>query len=194
MKHEVSTLNTKKELAASLKKIMERKPLSKITVSEIIADCDVNRKTFYYHFEDIYALLKWMLELEIVEVVKQFDLLVEYTDAIEFVMDYVEKNKHILNCAYDSMGRDEMKRFFCADFINTVSCIILQTEQELGICVDEHFKCFLADFYTEALAGVLINSFQAKPSYDRQTILNNVSLICKESIPNILLAKAKQEK
>ena len=37
---------------------MEKKPLSNITVSEIIADCGVNRKTFYYHFEDIYALLK----------------------------------------------------------------------------------------------------------------------------------------
>ena len=42
----------------SLQRFMEKKPLSKITVSEIIADCGVNRKTFYYHFEDIYALLK----------------------------------------------------------------------------------------------------------------------------------------
>ena len=48
----------KKTLAVSLKRFMEKKPLSKITVSEIIADCGVNRKTFYYHFEDIYALLK----------------------------------------------------------------------------------------------------------------------------------------
>lgn len=48
MRHEVTTLNTKKELAASLKRFMEKKPLSKITVSGIIADCGVNRKTFYY--------------------------------------------------------------------------------------------------------------------------------------------------
>ena len=48
----------KKTLAVSLKRFMEKKPLSKITVSEIIADCGVNRKTVYYHFEDIYALLK----------------------------------------------------------------------------------------------------------------------------------------
>ena len=41
---------------------MEKKPLSKITVSEIIADCNVNRRTFYYHFDDIYALLKWVLD------------------------------------------------------------------------------------------------------------------------------------
>ena len=54
MKHEITSLNTKKTLSASLKKFMERKPLSKISVSEIIADCGVNRKTFYYHFDDIY--------------------------------------------------------------------------------------------------------------------------------------------
>ena len=33
-----------------------------------------------------------------------------------FVLDYVKTNKHLLCCAYDSMGRDEMKRFF-SDFI-----------------------------------------------------------------------------
>ena len=82
MKHEVTTLNTKKMLAASLKIYMEKKPLSKITVSEIIADCGVNRKTFYYHFQDIYGLMKWMLEEEAIEVVKQFDLLVDYREAI----------------------------------------------------------------------------------------------------------------
>ena len=90
---------------------MEKKPLSKITVSEIITDCGVNRKTFYYHFQDIYALLKWMLDEEAIEVVKQFDMLVDYREAILFVLDYVKKNKHLLCCAYDGMGRDEMKRF-----------------------------------------------------------------------------------
>lgn len=96
MKHEVTTLNTKRTLAASLKSFTEKKPLSKITVSDIIADCGVNRKTFYYHFEDIYALLKWMLEEEAVNVVKQFDLLVDYREAVLFVMNYVRKNKHLL--------------------------------------------------------------------------------------------------
>lgn len=94
MKHEVTTLHTKQALAASLKGFMEKKPLSKITVSKIIADCGVNRKTFYYHFEDIYALLKWMLEEETVNVVKQFDLLVDYREAVVFVMHYVRENKH----------------------------------------------------------------------------------------------------
>ena len=77
MKHEITSLNTKKTLAESLKKIMKHKSFSKITVSEIISDCGLNRKTFYYHFEDIYALLKWILESEAIEVVKHFNLIVD---------------------------------------------------------------------------------------------------------------------
>ena len=64
MKHEITSMNTKKLLSSSLKKLMEHKKLSKITVSEIIADCGVNRKTFYYHFEDKYELLNWIYYTE----------------------------------------------------------------------------------------------------------------------------------
>ena len=70
-----------------------------------------------------------MLEQEAVEVVKQFDLLVDYEDAILFVLDYVEANAHILGCAYDNMGRDEMKRFFYADFIGIIGTLIDGTEK-----------------------------------------------------------------
>ena len=186
VKHEAASLNTKHALAFSLKKFMERKPLSKITVSEIIADCGVNRKTFYYHFEDIYALLKWMLEEEAVEVVRQFDLLVDYREAVLFVMDYVRTNKHLLCCAYDSMGRDEMKRFFYADFIGIMQGIVRDTEQQLGIHVEEQFKDFLAHFCTEAMAGLLIDEFTDKEGHDPEKAVKYLSVILKSSLPEVL--------
>ncbi len=58
MKYEVTSMYTKTALSNALKKLMETKPFSKITVSEIIADCGLNRKTFYYHFEDTRDLLR----------------------------------------------------------------------------------------------------------------------------------------
>lgn len=186
MKHEESTLKTKKALAASLKNCMRKKPLKKITVSEIITDCDVNRKTFYYHFDDIYALLKWMLEQEAVEVVKKFDLMVDYKDAILFVMDYVEANAHILNCAYDSMGRDEMKRFFCNDFYEIIRSLIDRTERALEVSVSEDFKQFLTALYTEALAGMLIDWFKGHEKKDREKTLKYLSVVLHSSLPEVL--------
>ena len=186
MKHEVTTLNTKKALASSLKKFMEKKPLSKITVSEIIADCGVNRKTFYYHFEDIYALLKWMLEEEAIEVVRQFDLLVDYREVVLFVLDYVKTNKHLLCCAYDSMGRDEMKRFFYSDFIGITRTVIDNTERQLGLHTKAEFKEFLAHFYTEAIAGMLIDEFRGKEGHDPERVVEYLSIVLKNSLPGVL--------
>lgn len=45
---------TKKALAASLKKLLQEKPMDKVTVVDIVENCGVNRQTFYYHFRDIY--------------------------------------------------------------------------------------------------------------------------------------------
>ena len=48
------SLTTKRALAESLKKLLSKKNLDKITVKDIVTDCGVNRQTFYYHFHDIY--------------------------------------------------------------------------------------------------------------------------------------------
>ena len=191
VKYETVSLNTKKMLSAALKDAMKSKPLSKITVSEIIRSCGVNRKTFCYHFQDIYGLLKWTLKQEAVEVVRKFDLMVDAEDAVSFVIDYVEANQHILSCAYDSMGRTEMRRFFYTDFIDIISSVIDRAEAHAGLRTEPDFKRFLADFYTEALAGMLINMFQGNCAYDREEVRENVILILKTAIPNALRAKAE---
>lgn len=91
MKQKEMALSTKRELAAALKKLMAAKPINKITVRELVSECGVNRNCFYYHFEDIYALFKRMVEAEAVEIIKQYDLMMDYHEVVNFVLDYVEK-------------------------------------------------------------------------------------------------------
>ncbi|MGN1182967.1 MAG: TetR family transcriptional regulator, partial [Faecalibacillus sp.] len=94
MTNEEISMNTKKKLSQSLKRHMQKKKLNKITVSDIVQDCQINRKTFYYHFKNIPDLVKWMLEEEAIEIVKKFDLMSDYEEAIIFVIEYVEQNAH----------------------------------------------------------------------------------------------------
>ncbi len=186
------SLKTKKSLAAALKKAMEKKALSKVTVSELCAACNVNRKTFYYHFTDIYDLLKWMFEKEAIEIVKQFDMIVNTADAFRFIMEYVENNKHIINCAYDSMGYEELKRFFYTDINGLMLNVIKSGEDNLEISLDKDFEEYLAKFYTEASAGILIDWIKNRSNQDKETILQNLLLIYRVSIPEILKSRAEQ--
>ena len=139
MKYEVTSLNTKKLFADALKQIVVQKSFSKVTVSELIRVCNVNRKTFYYHFTDVYDLLKWTLEQEAIDVVKNFDLIIDYEEAILFVMDYIEKNDVFLNNIYYSVGRDELKRFFYADFIEITTSVIKKIEELTEITGPKEF-------------------------------------------------------
>ncbi len=182
MKHEMTTLQTKKMLSAELKSKMEKKPFSKITVSEIVTDCGVNRKTFYYHFEDIQELLKWTLEQEAIEVVKNYDLVLDSEEATEFVLNYVEENKLILNCAYDSIGRDELRRFFHKDFIDITMNLIENIEKTEHIKTSEEYKQFLCDFYTGAISGMLIEILRTRKPFDKEKLVRYLIITSKSAL------------
>lgn len=62
---------TKKALAAALKELMMEVPFEKINVAQICEKCNMNRKSFYYHFKDKYDLVNWIFDIEVLTVMTQ---------------------------------------------------------------------------------------------------------------------------
>lgn len=58
--------STKLQLAAALKQLMQTTSLEQITIDKLSQTAKLTRNTFYYHFDDIYALLAWIYHQEIV--------------------------------------------------------------------------------------------------------------------------------
>ena len=52
---------TEKAIKASFLKLLNERPLTKITVRDIVEDCGINRNSFYYHYRDIPALLEELI-------------------------------------------------------------------------------------------------------------------------------------
>ena len=46
---------TKRALEQSLKNLLLKKPLTKITINDIAEDCGINRMTFYYHYSNKFG-------------------------------------------------------------------------------------------------------------------------------------------
>lgn len=55
-----NTMIKKRAFAEALRRLMKKKPFSKISVTDICKQCDVSRKSFYYHFKDKYDLVDWI--------------------------------------------------------------------------------------------------------------------------------------
>ncbi len=51
---------TKVWIADAMKRLLVKKPLEKIFVTEICREAEIERPTFYYHFKDKYDLMAWI--------------------------------------------------------------------------------------------------------------------------------------
>ncbi|MDO4805979.1 MAG: TetR family transcriptional regulator [Coriobacteriales bacterium] len=55
------TDRTKLWIAEALRRLLVNKPIEEVRVTEICREAEVARPTFYYHFEDKYDLMAWMI-------------------------------------------------------------------------------------------------------------------------------------
>lgn len=185
MKYQAASLKTKKALAESLKKLMRTKPFSKITVTEIVNDCGVNRKTFYYHFEDIYALLRWIFEEEAVSILKRFDLINNYDEAMDFILNYVEENRDLLRNAYAAFGSVELGHFFHTSLSDLTGKLIRSTEEKTHRRLPESVREYLCEFLTEAASGMLLNNISGAWQADKSQKVR--PRIVREAILGVLM-------
>ena len=193
MKQKEMSLATKKEFAAALKKLMAVKPINKITVRELVAECGMNRNSFYYHFEDIYALFKWMVEAEAVEIVKQYDFLMNYHEVIHFVLDYVENNQYLLSNAYNAIGQTGLKQILYLDFISCMDSLLEQGCQRQGVTLDAEYRKFLCAFYTEAIAGTLLDYIIHPQDHSREKVISYVERLLRTTLPAAIGKAAEDE-
>ena len=70
--HTMSKL-TQKAMAQAISDLLQTRTLDKITIKDITDACDLTRNTFYYHFHDVYDLLRWLFEEKSKEIMDRYE-------------------------------------------------------------------------------------------------------------------------
>ena len=145
---------TKRLMIQSLKKLMAKKPLNKISVREIAEDSGVNRQTFYYHFEDIYDMVRWMYQEEAILLIAKHEGVLLWQDGILQLLKYVDENRAVCICALNSLGHQHLKRFFYNDIHAAIGRAVFSIAEGIPN-VSQDYGEFLTHFYAIALAGMV---------------------------------------
>ncbi len=53
---------TREKVVRALNTLLDDTPLQKITVGKISAEAGVSRQTFYYHFDNVFGIYKWVVK------------------------------------------------------------------------------------------------------------------------------------
>ena len=121
--------STKWLMAESLKKLLNTKPLDKITVKELVEDCGVNRQTFYYNFKDIYDLLEWAFEEDARHLLEEKQSYDNWQEVFWAAFHYLLDNKVLVLNTFNSVGRSYLENRLKARLMPVVRNML---EQKAG--------------------------------------------------------------
>ena len=157
-KQNAASDQTKCALAAALKELMAQKPIDRITIHDLTELCGIRRQTFYYHFEDVYDLLRWMFQEEAVALLKQHEGMLLWQEGLLQLFRYIEDNRAVCLCALRSVGREHLKRFFEADIHVIIHRAVEQIGTDAGAIqagVTEEEVSLMTHLYVVTFAGML---------------------------------------
>ena len=147
------SLLTEKALAASLKKLLEKKTLDKITVKDITDDCGVNRQTFYYHFHDVYDLVEWIFTQEAQKYISDGITEKNWQEVIADIMSGLLDEKAFIMNAYYSLNRRQLEQFMQNLARPAINDLVMQVAENRTIAQAD--IDFVVDIFTFGLVGIL---------------------------------------
>lgn len=188
---------TQKFIMSTFMQLLESESLDKITVRDIVEECEINRNTFYYHYSDIYDLLddvfrveteKFMLE----DVDENTTFGEEYERAARFVLKYKKAILHI----YDSKKRDVLQNYLETLAFSFISRFVKKEADGYGL-PDEDID-YITGFYTHAIVGNTLGWIKRKlPSGQEKFIARTAGTFnatVKDMIRQCLEERQKQSK
>jgi len=169
------SLYTKNALAASLKKLLAKKRLNKITVADIAQDCAVKRQTFYYHFRDIYALVEWIYTNEAEGILDGKKSYTNWRQGFSRVFQYILDNKAFVLNTYNSLSREHLERYLH----HAVYSLLYDAVKEMAASefLREADARFIANFYKYGFVGLALDWIGAGMEEPPETIVNQLSTL-----------------
>ena len=144
---------TKESLGAALKQMLTVKPIDKITVKDLVEICGVNRQTFYYHFDDVYDLLKWVFEEDANRVLPSEVVYEHWRDDVMMFFKYLADNSVFALNIYNSNSRIYMLRYFKRRLQGCIRSFAIIVSE--GKNIDRTDFEFVVEFYANGIVGLI---------------------------------------
>jgi AcrR family transcriptional regulator len=168
-----SAIRSRKLIRQAFMALLQEKDLDKITVTDIVTRADINRGTFYAHYENTRAVIE-QIENQIIEKMLEFlgefqhdnffqDPLPLLLNVSEYLMEDLDYYRILINSSGSEQFLTKLKTIFVA-YMKTDTEIPDQIKQSPAFLIRAHF-----------FAGGLVNLHQVWFRDELEISLNEIS-------------------
>lgn len=183
---------TQNAIKSSFLKLLNERPLDKISVKDIVEDCGVNRNTFYYHFQDIYALVESIFEEETSRVIQSTSIQEDWQEAFIEATRFAMENKRAIYHIYHSITREQLENYLLRVSDDLMNRFV--RKQAEGLVVSQEDIHYIASFYKHAIAGILLDWLQNGMKENPEYAIRKMGTLFSGNIRHTLEEASKREK
>lgn len=145
---------TKTAMMDALTRLLAQMPMEQITVQAVTAECGISRNTFYYHYGDIYALLKAVLQRDMDMLLAQRRPGEHASEGLRRLFEYVSARQRMVQHIYSGMGHAALEEYLM-EATHELFMAYLQDVAE-GLSPSEEDLEFVCRSYQFMLLGILL--------------------------------------
>ncbi|MBP1561521.1 MAG: TetR/AcrR family transcriptional regulator C-terminal domain-containing protein [Oscillospiraceae bacterium] len=163
---------TRDAIIKSFLGLLSEKPVSKITVKDIVEDCGINRNSFYYHFQDLPALIEALLHAEADRIISENASLESFEDCIMAAVSLAQNNKNAVMHLYQA------DRGLYGQYLNRIAEYAVEkyiSTASKGIDIPDDDRNIIVHYYKCLLVGMVLDWMNSGMQYD---ISSRVSRVC----------------
>ena len=194
---------TKAALEASLKKLLLKKPLDKITINDLTTDCGISRMAFYYHFKDIYDLVEWSCLEDATQALQGKKTYETWQEGLQQIFEAVLENKPFIMNVYHCVDREQVEKYLnplvddllmgVIDLTHDLLYGVVQ-EKAKGTGISEADQSFIADFYKYSFTGVMLDWIKDGMKVDYHMIAEKMHRTMEGNVVNSIRNFEKRNK
>lgn len=173
---------TKEIIARTFTELLDEKPMSKITVKDIVERCGVNRNTFYYHFRDIPDVVEFIMKKKWDEILEAPQEKSSILECMEDMDNLVRSNRKLMLNVYRSVKRDiflvymnDVASYIITEYFNKNVHKFNLTSQEIQMLI-KYYKCVFVGVLMEWLDHGLESDLAAEMRQVSELLENHPEL------------------
>ena len=171
---------TKRALEQSLKNLLLKKPLTKITVGDIADDCGINRMTFFYHFKEIYDLVEWSGFEDARRALDEKKTYETWQQGLLQIFEAVQENKPFILNVYRCVHKEQVEKYL-QPLVDRLLLDVINEESDNMMVRDED-KQFIAQIYSYIFIGLMLDWINDGMREEPQQIVDRLAKLIKGSM------------
>lgn len=159
---------TKKKIASSLMNLVEKKPIDKITITDITVNCDISRQVFYRYFLDKKDLINWIYEEDCGSVIYTGEERFSVKSWLKYIIDILAEKKNFYMHAIKDDSSETFEKLILNKTRYYLKKIIKhKTKVELTKQLE-----FLVEMTARALVNMIILEIESEMPVKKEILLD----------------------